>query len=81
MHLVEPLAPAGYRRIPWKNGRGELIAIDGKGQESWRDLGIAYRFGRTAILEEARSPTTRGTSDCRGMQGTSWRWPRVASPH
>jgi hypothetical protein len=65
MHLIEPLAPAGYRRIPWKNGRGELIVIDGKGQESWQDMSIAWHFGRTAILEEARSLTTRATSDCR----------------
>jgi uncharacterized protein len=52
MHLVEPLTPAGYRRIPWRNGRGELILIDGEGQESWQNMGVAWHFGRTAILEE-----------------------------
>ena len=52
MPLVEPLAPVGYRRIPWKNGRGELIAIDGEGGESWQNMGVAWHFGRTAIIEE-----------------------------
>src|SRR5262245_48958614 len=52
MHLVEPLTPSGYRRMPWKNGRGELVLIDGEGKESWQNMGVAWHFGRTAILEE-----------------------------
>jgi environmental stress-induced protein Ves len=52
MPLVEPLAPEGYRRIPWKNGRGELVVIDGEGGESWQSTGVAWHFGRTAIVEE-----------------------------
>jgi environmental stress-induced protein Ves len=52
MPLVEPLAPEGYRRIPWKNGRGELVVIDREGGESWQDMGVAWHFGRTAIIEE-----------------------------
>jgi environmental stress-induced protein Ves len=52
MPLVEPLAPGGHRRIPWKNGRGELIVIDGEGGESWQNMGVAWHFGRTAINEE-----------------------------
>ena len=51
MPLVEPLAPEGYRRIPWKNGRGELVVIDREGGESWQDMGVAWHFGRTAIIE------------------------------
>ena len=52
MHLVEPLVPEGYLRAPWKNGRGELVVIDGEGGESWQDMGVAWHFGRTAIMEE-----------------------------
>jgi environmental stress-induced protein Ves len=52
MPLVEPLAPEGHRRIPWKNGRGELIVIDCEGGESWQNMGVAWHFGRTAIIEE-----------------------------
>ena len=52
MPLVEPLTPEGHRRIPWKNGRGELIVIDREGGESWQNMGIAWHFGRTAIIEE-----------------------------
>ena len=51
MPLVESLAPEGHRRIPWKNGRGELIVIDCEG-ESWQNMGVAWHFGRTAIVEE-----------------------------
>lgn len=52
MPIVEFLAPEGYRRIPWKNGRGELSVIDHEGEESWQNMGVAWHFGRTAIIEE-----------------------------
>ena len=52
MPLVEPLAPEGHQRIPWKNGRGELIVIDREGGESWQDMSVDWHFGRTAIIEE-----------------------------
>jgi environmental stress-induced protein Ves len=52
MPLVELLTPDGYRRFPWKNGRGELVVIDREGSESWEDMGVAWHFGRTAIVEE-----------------------------
>ena len=52
MPLVEPLGPDSHRRLPWKNGRGELIVIDGEGGESWQSMGVAWHFGRTAIIEE-----------------------------
>ena len=52
MFLLEPLAPENHRRIPWKNGRGELFVIDGEGGENWQDMGVAWHFGRTAIVEE-----------------------------
>jgi uncharacterized protein len=52
MLLIELLSPEGYRRIPWKNGRGELVVIDSEGAESWANMGVAWHFGRTAIVEE-----------------------------
>jgi hypothetical protein len=52
MPLVEPLAPEGHRRIPWKNGRGELVVIDREGGENWHDMGVNWNFGRTTIIEE-----------------------------
>ena len=52
MHPIEPLVPESYRRTPWKNGRGELVVIDGEGGESWQNMGVAWHFGRTAIMEE-----------------------------
>jgi environmental stress-induced protein Ves len=52
MLQVEPLAPEGYRRIPWKNGGGELVVIDREGGESWENMGVAWHFGRTAIIED-----------------------------
>jgi uncharacterized protein len=52
MLLVESLTPKDYRRIPWKNGRGELISIDREGAESWDNMGVAWHFGRTTIIEE-----------------------------
>lgn len=52
MPLVEPLAPEGHRRLPWKNGRGELVVIDREGGESWENMDVAWHFGRTAIIEE-----------------------------
>ncbi|MEZ0301928.1 MAG: HutD family protein [Hyphomicrobiaceae bacterium] len=52
MPLVEILAPEGHRRMPWKNGRGELVVIDSEGGKSWQDMGVAWHFGRTAIIEE-----------------------------
>jgi uncharacterized protein len=52
MPAVEPLALEDYRRIPWKNGRGELVVVDSEGGESWQNRGVAWHFGRTAIVEE-----------------------------
>ena len=52
MPLVELLAPAGHRRLPWKNGRGELVVIDGEGGENGQNMSVAWHFGRTAIIEE-----------------------------
>jgi environmental stress-induced protein Ves len=52
MPLVEPLVPEGHRRVPWKNGRGELVVIDSGGGEGWQEMGAAWHFGRTAIIEE-----------------------------
>lgn len=51
MPIVERLDPADYRRIPWKNGRGEMVVIDAEGA-GWDNKGIAWHFGRTAIVEE-----------------------------
>jgi uncharacterized protein len=51
MPTIEPLAPEFYRRMPWKNGRGELVVIDREGAESWENMGVAWHFGRTAIIE------------------------------
>lgn len=51
MPIVELLAPDGHRRIPWKNGRGELVVIDGEGGQTWENMGVAWHFGRTAIAE------------------------------
>lgn len=52
MPLIEPLAPEDHRRLPWKNGRGELVVIDSDGGDSWPNMGVAWHFGRTAIMEE-----------------------------
>jgi environmental stress-induced protein Ves len=52
MFVLEPLGPEHHRRLPWKNGRGELVLIDGEGTGSWQDMGVAWHFGRTAIVEE-----------------------------
>jgi environmental stress-induced protein Ves len=52
MPQLEYLDPAGYRRIPWKNGRGELVIIAADGGPSWENMGVAWHFGRTAINEE-----------------------------
>ena len=52
MPLVELLAREGHRRMPWKNGRGELVVIDCEGGESWQNMGVAWHFGRTTIIEE-----------------------------
>lgn len=51
MLQIEKLDPASYRRIPWKNGRGELVVIDREGGESWQNMGVAWHFGRTSIVE------------------------------
>ncbi len=50
MSSIEHLGPDTYRRIPWKNGRGEMVVIDGNGEEGWQNVG--WHFGRTAIIEE-----------------------------
>jgi environmental stress-induced protein Ves len=52
MPRIELLSPASYRRIPWKNGRGELVVIDRAGADSWENMGVAWHFGRTTIIEE-----------------------------
>jgi hypothetical protein len=52
MPLVELLAPEGHRRIPWKNGRGELVVIDREGGENRQDMGVGWHFGRSIIIEE-----------------------------
>jgi environmental stress-induced protein Ves len=52
MPIVETLAPEAHRRMPWKNGRGELVVIDCEGGKSWQYMGVAWHFGRTAIIEE-----------------------------
>lgn len=52
MSAFEILDPKLYRRLPWKNGRGELVLIDGEGTGSWQEMGVAWHFGRTAIVEE-----------------------------
>jgi uncharacterized protein len=49
---IEPLSPANYRRIPWKNGRGQLVVIANEGGQNWQDMSVAWHFGRTAIVEE-----------------------------
>lgn len=60
MPTIEHLAPDRYRRLPWKNGRGELVLIDGEGTGSWQDMGVAWHFGRTAIVEEGPFSDYRG---------------------
>ena len=52
MPTIERLEPNRYRRRPWKNGGGELVLIDGEGADSWENMGVAWHFGRTAIIEE-----------------------------
>lgn len=52
MPTIERLSPDRYRRLPWKNGRGELVLIDGEGTNKWDDMGVAWHFGRTAIVQE-----------------------------
>ncbi len=53
---IELLRAENYSRIPWKNGRGEMIVIDSGGGDSWAGSAdreaVAWHFGRTAILEE-----------------------------
>ncbi len=50
---IARLAPAGYRRTPWKNGGGVAIDI----ADAWKPAaiegdwsGMVWRFGRTAIV-------------------------------
>lgn len=52
MISIEPLAPEGYARIPWKNGRGALVVIDRAGTEGWDRNAATWHFGRTTIVEE-----------------------------
>lgn len=56
MTRIDLLRPEDYRRIPWKNGRGEMVVIDREGGDSWSDTNgkpsVAWHFGRTAIVEE-----------------------------
>lgn len=52
MISLEPLVPAGYSQIPWKNGRGALTVIDRAGAEGWDRSKATWHFGRTTIIEE-----------------------------
>jgi environmental stress-induced protein Ves len=56
MPQIDLLRAEDYRRIPWKNGRGELVVITRAGGDSWEgtdiDNRVAWHFGRTAIVEE-----------------------------
>lgn len=52
MPAIELLTVENYTRIPWKNGRGELIVIAREGGDSWENMGVAWHLGRTAIVEE-----------------------------
>jgi uncharacterized protein len=53
---VQLLRGENYQRIPWKNGRGELIVIARAGGDSWEGAenanSVAWHFGRTSIVEE-----------------------------
>ncbi len=53
---VQLLRSENYQRIPWKNGRGELIVIAREGGNTWDGTGekgsVAWHFGRTSIVEE-----------------------------
>ena len=60
MPTIARLGPDRYRRLPWKNGRGELVLIDGEGTGNWQDMGVAWHFGRTAIVEEGPFSDYRG---------------------
>ena len=51
MPEIDRLDPTQYRRIPWKNGRGALLVIAREGGDTWEGMGIAWHFGRTAIVE------------------------------
>lgn len=46
---IDHLRPEGYRRIPWKNGRGEVVVVACEDGAGWPD--IDWHFGRTAIIE------------------------------
>jgi uncharacterized protein len=52
MLSIEPLSPTNYMRIPWKNGRGQLVVIANEGGHNWHDMSAAWHFGRTAIVED-----------------------------
>lgn len=52
MIAIEPLAPADYTRVPWKNGRGALTVIDRSGAEGWDRAAAIWHFGRTTIVED-----------------------------
>jgi environmental stress-induced protein Ves len=48
---IARLDPARYRRTPWKNGGGEMVVIADGGGEGWGASGVAWHFGRTAIVQ------------------------------
>jgi environmental stress-induced protein Ves len=48
---VTHIDPSSYRRIPWKNGGGELVVIASGGDGDWGSAGIPWHFGRTSIVE------------------------------
>ena len=47
---IERLEPTGYRRMPWKNGGGVLVSIDGDGGGDWAGGKLTWHYGRTAIV-------------------------------
>ena len=56
MTTIEPLDPARYRRLPWKNGRGELVLIDGDGVQRWNGNYPSMWLDPQELLDEV---TTR----------------------
>lgn len=50
MTEIEVLDPAGYSRVPWKNGGGISVEIAREGGVGWADHGLAWTYGRTSIV-------------------------------
>ncbi len=51
---IQPLDPAHYHHIPWKNGGGVLVDIvhEGGGWDGPDGNGLAWHYGRTQIVAE-----------------------------